>query len=82
MRTAVADRRSGGAVASTSLDEEVDTVRDHFDLRLHDRVALDEIDLYADVLSAVAASEHPLTMAELDEVLGIRREARTPVRVG
>jgi hypothetical protein len=34
-------------------------------------VALDEIDLYTDVLSAVAAADRPLTDAELDEVLGI-----------
>ncbi len=57
-------------------------MRDHLDLRVHDRVALDEIDLYSDVLSAVAASEQPLTLAELDEALGIRREQRTPVRAG
>jgi hypothetical protein len=42
------------------------------DLRVHDRVALDEIELYAEVLSAVAAADRPLTRAELDEALGIR----------
>jgi hypothetical protein len=41
------------------------------DLRVHDRVALDEIDLYTEVLSAVAATDRPLTPAELDEALGI-----------
>lgn len=41
------------------------------DLRVHDLVALDEIDLYTDVLSAVASADRPLTDAELDEVLGI-----------
>jgi hypothetical protein len=41
------------------------------DLRVHDRVALDEIELYAEVLSAVAAADRPLTDAELDEALGI-----------
>jgi len=41
------------------------------DLRVHDRVALDEIELYAEVLSAVAAADRPLTVAELDEALGI-----------
>jgi hypothetical protein len=44
------------------------------DLRVHDRVALDEIELYAEVLSAVAAvaaTDRPLTAAELDEALGI-----------
>ena len=41
------------------------------DLRVHDRVALDEIELYSEVLSAVAASDKPLTYAELDLVLGL-----------
>lgn len=44
---------------------------DYVDLRVHDRVALEEIDLYADVLGAVAASDRPLTARELDEVLGL-----------
>jgi hypothetical protein len=34
-------------------------------------VALEEIDLYADVLGAVAASDRPLTADELDRVLGV-----------
>jgi len=46
---------------------------DELDLRFHDRVALDEIELYAEVLSAVAAADRMLTPAELDEVLGLRR---------
>jgi len=47
-------------------------LREHLDLRVHDRVALEEIDLYAEVLSAVAASDRPLTAEELDQVLGVR----------
>jgi len=43
------------------------------DLRVHDRVALDEIELYTEVLSAVAASDRPLTADELDRVLGVDR---------
>ncbi len=43
------------------------------DLRVHDDVALGEIELYADVLTAVAASEGPLTRSELDVALGLRR---------
>jgi hypothetical protein len=54
-------------------------MREHFDLRVHDLVALDEIELYAEVLSAVAASDRPLTAAELDEVLGLRPDTRKPV---
>ena len=44
---------------------------EQLDLRVHDRVALDEIELYSEVLSAVAASEKPLTHEELDRVLGV-----------
>lgn len=51
---------------------EVGALREHLDLRVHDRVALEEIDLYAEVLSAVAASDRPLTAEELDQVLGVR----------
>ena len=50
---------------------EVSTIPQQLDLRVHDRVALDEIELYAEVLTAVAAADRPLTPAELDEALGI-----------
>ena len=55
--------------------------------RVHERVALDEIELYAEVLSAAAAADRPLTAAELDEALGIsegpgatdpKREEKSP----
>ncbi len=55
---------------------EVGAVRETLDLRVPDRVALDEIALYAEVLSAVAVSDRPLTDAELDTVLGIGSVAR------
>jgi hypothetical protein len=55
---------------------EVGALREHLDLRVHDRVALDEIELYAEVLSAVAASDRPLTAEELDQVLGVCPNAR------
>ena len=48
---------------------------DDVDLRFHDRVALDEIELYAEVLSAVATASRRLTPAELDEVLGLQHAA-------
>ncbi|HEY2639416.1 MAG TPA: hypothetical protein VGI66_05975 [Streptosporangiaceae bacterium] len=48
------------------------TLHDNVDLRLHDRVALEEIELYAELLSAVAAADRPLTTAEIDAVLGVR----------
>ena len=50
---------------------EVSEIPGQLDLRLHDRVALDEIELYAEVLTAVAASDRPLTSMELDTVLGL-----------
>ncbi|MGI8330031.1 hypothetical protein ACRYCC_08690 [Actinomadura scrupuli] len=42
------------------------------DLRVHDRVALDEIELYSEILSAVATTDRSLTTAEIDVVLGVR----------
>jgi len=51
-------------------------VPDDVDFRVHDRVALEEIDLYADVLGAVAASDRPLTADELDKVLGVLRPSQ------
>ncbi len=48
---------------------------DQVDLRVHDRVALDEIELYSEVLSAVATADRRLTAAEIDEVLGVRPDA-------
>lgn len=52
---------------------EVSTVPMQVDLRVHDDVALDEIELYTDVLAAVARSEERLSQSELDAALGIRR---------
>lgn len=49
---------------------------EQLDLRVHDRVALDEIELYSEVLSAVAASDRPLTDEELDRVLGVNQVPR------
>ena len=54
---------------------EVGAVREGLDLRVHDIVALDEIELYEEVLSAVASTDRPLTSEELDEVLGVRSVA-------
>ena len=46
-------------------------------------MALDEIELYAEVLSAVAAADHPLSTEELDEILGVslKRQVTIPVAV-
>jgi hypothetical protein len=50
---------------------EVSTIPKQLDLRVQDRDALDEIELYTEVLGAVAASDGPLSRDELDEVLGV-----------
>jgi hypothetical protein len=50
-------------------------MHDNVDLRFHDRVALEEIELYAEVLSAVAIADRPLTTEEIDEVLGLGQRA-------
>ncbi|GAA2728787.1 hypothetical protein GCM10010439_37770 [Actinocorallia aurantiaca] len=53
----------------------MDAVRlSELDRRLHDDVALGEIELYAELLSAVATAERPLTEAEIDIVLGVCAE--------
>jgi len=57
-------------------------MRDDLDDRVHDAVALDEIDLYADVLSAVATADRPLTADELDAVLGLVGSAACERHVG
>ena len=56
-------------------------MRDDVDLRLHDAVALEEIELYAEVLSAVATADGPLSTEEIDEVLGLRERVRADSRV-
>ena len=47
-------------------------MREDVDLRFHDLVALEEIELYTEVLSAVAVADRPLTTEQIDEVLGLR----------
>ena len=71
-------RRSlkGGAGSARSTAGEADregaAIPMQVDLRVHDNVALDEIELYTDVLAAVAASDGPLPQSELDAALGLR----------
>ena len=60
----------GGATGARSA--EVSTIPMQVDLRVHDDVALGEIELYAEVLATVAASDGPLSKSELDKALGIR----------
>jgi hypothetical protein len=56
----------------SSRSTEVSTIPRQVDLRVNDDVALDEIELYAEVLTAVAASDGPLSPTELDAALGVR----------
>ena len=58
---------------------EVSEIPRQLDQRLHDRVAWDEIELYGEVLTAVAASDRPLTRKELDAVLGVPTPDLTPL---
>nr|MBO2473142.1 hypothetical protein [Actinomycetales bacterium] len=58
-------RRKDGAVGHDDLDS-----------RVHDRVALDEIALYAEVLAAVNVAGDRLTLEELDNALGLRTSAK------
>jgi hypothetical protein len=51
--------------------QEASTIPRQVDLRVHDLDALNEIELYTEVLTAVAAADRPLTPAELDQALGI-----------
>jgi hypothetical protein len=67
----VSARNLGRKRSESRSAPEVSTIPKQLDLRVHDRVALDEIELYAEVLSAVAATDRPLTAAELDKALGI-----------
>jgi hypothetical protein len=66
-------RRSLRGGARSARPVEVSTIPMQVDLRVHDDVALREIELYAEVLATVAASDGPLSKSELDEALGIRR---------
>ncbi len=47
------------------------------DGRLQDPQALDEIELYAELVIAASSSERPLSPAEIDRVLGLRRGAES-----
>ena len=65
-------RNLKGGAGSARRSKEVNTIPMQVDLRVHDDVALGEIELYAEVLATVAASDGPLSASELDEALGIR----------
>ena len=47
-------------------------VFDNPDARIHDAVALDEIELYGNLMIAAAESDGPLSQDQIDEILGVR----------
>lgn len=49
------------------------------DARLEDPTALDEIELYGELVIAASSSEEPLSQAQIDHVLGIRPSRRDNV---
>lgn len=59
----------GGAGSAPS--KEVSTIPMQVDPRVHDDVALGEMELFSEVLATVAASDRPLSKTEIDEALGL-----------
>ena len=52
------------------------------DPRLEDDTALEEINLYADLVIAASESERRLSQQEIDRLLGVRREPPLTPRPG
>ncbi len=44
-------------------------------MRLHDAVQLEEIELYGALVIAASSHDGPLSVDELDEILGLRNSA-------
>jgi hypothetical protein len=42
------------------------------DHRVHDAVALDEIELYGNLMIAASESDGPLSQDQIDEILGVK----------
>jgi hypothetical protein len=66
-------RRNLKGAARSVRPVEVNTMPIQLDPRVHDDVALREMELFGEVLATVAASDRPLSVSEIDEALGIRR---------
>jgi len=56
--------QAGGRAALVAIDKP--------DARIHDAVALDEIELYGNLMIAASESDGRLSQERIDEVLGIR----------
>jgi hypothetical protein len=61
--------QSGNAADSPKRDKN-STVSKHVDLRVRDDVALNEIELYTDVLAALAEGDENVARREIEALLG------------
>ncbi len=52
-------------------DEEVDSVYDQFDVTLEDSDLLREVELTTNLIIAASEAEEPLSLAEIDRILGV-----------
>ncbi len=53
------------------MGQQVDPVGQRVDSRLEDPLALDEIELYGDLVIAASSTEGPLSPTQADQVLGL-----------
>jgi hypothetical protein len=56
---------------SEMTDEEVDSVYDQFDVTLEDSDLLREVELTTNLIIAASEAEEPLSLAEIDRILGV-----------
>jgi hypothetical protein len=56
-----------------------DVVTRRADARLEDPQALDEIEIYGELVIAASSSEEPLSQEQIDEALGLDQEPEPPV---
>ena len=66
--------RRGGNLSQTETFEEP-AVQDQFDITLEDSDLLGEVELTTDLIIAATESDLPLSIAEIDRLLGIAPEA-------
>jgi hypothetical protein len=58
-------------------DEEVDSVYDQFDVTLEDSDLLREVELTTNLIIAAREAEEPLSLEEIDRILGVVPHPRT-----
>ena len=62
---------------SRMTDEEVDSVYDQFDVTLEDSDLLREVELTTNLIIAASEAEEPLSLEEIDRILGVVPHPRT-----